>query len=134
MRHRACPRESHQNSWAWDENISPSKLPWLRVTDPHKGFSALLCHSHQQHRHHHCENWPSSSLKPFLTSSSQSSPLLLLFSHSVLSDSLQPHGLQPTRLLCLWNSPGKNTGVSCCFLLQGIFPTQGSNPGLLHCT
>ena len=33
----------------------------------------------------------------------------------------------------LWNSPGKNTGVGCHFLLQGIFPTQGSNPGLLHC-
>ena len=31
------------------------------------------------------------------------------------------------------NSPGKNTGVRCHFLLQGIFPTQGSNPGLLHC-
>ena len=39
----------------------------------------------------------------------------------------------PTRLLCPWNSPGKNTRVSCHFLLQGIFPTQGSNLGLLHC-
>ena len=34
------------------------------------------------------------------------------------------------RLLCPWDSPGKNTGVSCHFLLQRIFPTQGSNPGL----
>ena len=32
-----------------------------------------------------------------------------------------------------WDSPGKNTGVGCHFLLQGIFPTQGSNPGLLRC-
>ena len=32
-----------------------------------------------------------------------------------------------------WNSPGQNTGVDSCSLLQGIFPTQGSNPGLLHC-
>ena len=32
-----------------------------------------------------------------------------------------------------WNSPGKNTGVGCHFLLQGIFPTQGLNLGLLHC-
>ena len=46
---------------------------------------------------------------------------------------LQPHGLQPTRLLCPWDSPGKNTGVDCHFLLQGIFPTQELNPGLLHC-
>ena len=44
---------------------------------------------------------------------------------------LQPHVLQPARLLCPWNFPGKNTGVGCHFLLQGIFLTQGSNPSLL---
>ena len=43
------------------------------------------------------------------------------------------HGLQSTRLLCPWNSSGNNTGVGCHFLLQGIFPTLGLNPGLLHC-
>ena len=37
------------------------------------------------------------------------------------------------RLLCPWNSPGKNTGLGCHSLLQGIFPTQGLNLGLLHC-
>ena len=36
-------------------------------------------------------------------------------------------------LLCPWDFPNKDTGVSCHFLLQGIFPTQRSNPGLLHC-
>ena len=46
---------------------------------------------------------------------------------------LRPRGLEPTRLLCPWDSPGRNTGVGCHFLLQGIFPTQGSNVGLLHC-
>ena len=46
-------------------------------------------------------------------------------------DSLWPHGLQPARLLCPWDFPGKNTGVVCHFLLQGIFLTQGSNPHLL---
>ena len=45
---------------------------------------------------------------------------------------MRPHGLQPTRLLCPWDSPGKNTGVGCHALLQGIFQTQGSNPCLLH--
>ena len=50
----------------------------------------------------------------------------------VVTDSLRPKGLQPTRLLCPWNSPGKNSGVCCHFLLQGIFLTQGSNPCLLH--
>ena len=51
--------------------------------------------------------------------------------YSVMSHSLQPHGLQPTILLSPWNFPGKNTGVGCHFLLQGIFLAQGSNPHLL---
>ena len=51
---------------------------------------------------------------------------------SVMSDSLWPHWLWPTRFLCPWNSPGKNTGVGCRFLLQGIFPIQGLNSCLLH--
>ena len=54
-------------------------------------------------------------------------------SHSVMSDALWPHGLWPSRLLCPWGSPGKNTGVDCHALLQGIFPTQESNVGLSHC-
>ena len=44
---------------------------------------------------------------------------------------LRSDGLQPARLLCPWNFPGKITRVGCHFLLQGIFPTQGSNPHLL---
>ena len=44
-----------------------------------------------------------------------------------MSDSCRPH-----RLHSPWNSPGQNTGVGSLSLLQGIFPTQGSNPGLLH--
>ena len=47
---------------------------------------------------------------------------------SVLSDSLQPHGLYRP-----WVSPGQNMGLGSLFLLQGIFPTQGLNLGLLHC-
>ena len=47
---------------------------------------------------------------------------------SVVSSSLRPHGLYS-----LWNSPYENTGVSNLSLLQGIFPTEGSNPGLPHC-
>ena len=43
-----------------------------------------------------------------------------------------PHGLYPARLLCPWDFPGKNTGAGCHFLLQGIFPTQGSNSHLLY--
>ena len=51
---------------------------------------------------------------------------------SVVCDSLRPYVLQPTRLPCPWASLGKNTGVGCHALLQGIFPTQGSNLYLLH--
>ena len=47
---------------------------------------------------------------------------------SVMSDSLQPHGLYSP-----WNSLGQNTGVDSLSLLQGIFPTQELNQGLLHC-
>ena len=54
-------------------------------------------------------------------------------SHTVMSDSSSSHGLKPAPLLSPWNSPGKSTEVGCHFLLQGIFPTWGSNPCLLHC-
>ena len=49
-------------------------------------------------------------------------------SHTVISDSLQSHGLYSQ-----WNSPGKNTGVRSLSILQGIFPTQGLNQSLPHC-
>ena len=49
-------------------------------------------------------------------------------SGSVISDSLWPHGLYSP-----WNSQVQNTGVGSLSLFQGIFPTQGSNPGLPHC-
>ena len=48
--------------------------------------------------------------------------------HSVMSNSLWP-----LELYSPWNSPGHNTGVGSSSLLQGIFPTHGSNPGLLNC-
>ena len=51
---------------------------------------------------------------------------------SVMSDFLWPYGLQTARLLCPWNSPGRNTGVGSHSLLQGIFLTQGLNPDLIH--
>ena len=52
---------------------------------------------------------------------------------SVMSYSLLPCGLYPMRLLCSWDSTGKNTGVGPHDLLQGIFLTQGSNLRPLHC-
>ena len=55
-------------------------------------------------------------------------PVSVSESCSVMSDSLLPHGLHSP-----WNSLSQNTGVGNCSLLQGIFSTQGSNPGLPHC-
>ena len=53
-----------------------------------------------------------------------------VFDHMNLTPWTQPH--EPTRLLCPWISPGKNTGVGYQFLPQGVFPTQRWNLGLLH--
>ena len=73
--------------------------------------------------HHHFLNYLSSGSK-----CQPAMPVCL-----VMSDSLQPRGLQPARLLCPWDSPGKSTGAGCHFLLWGIFLTQELNPCLLHC-
>ena len=56
------------------------------------------------------------------------SQALLLFSHSVMSDSLQSHGLQPSRLLRPWDFPGKNIGVGLPFPPPGDHPDLGIKP------
>ena len=66
-----------------------------------------------------------SCLFPIIPFSSQKAPMLRV--SSVMSDSLQPHGLWHSRLLCPWDFPDKNTGAGCHFLLQGIFLTQRLN-------
>ena len=71
-------------------------------------------------------------LGAFLLKTVSPAPLLWISkegkSRSVVSDSLWPHALPSP-----WHFPGRNTGVGGLSLLQGIFPTQGSNPGLPHC-
>ena len=56
--------------------------------------------------------------------------VLVVQSHPTVCN---PRDCSPARLLCSCDFPGKNTGVGCHFLLQGMFPTQKLNPGLLHC-
>ena len=58
--------------------------------------------------------------------------LRLILSRSLVSDSLRPRRLSPTRDLCPWDFPGKNTGVGCYFLLPRIFLTQGLNLHFLN--
>ena len=67
-----------------------------------------------------------------LTASTQTLSSLCMHAESLqLCLTLRPYELQPARLLCPWDSPGKNTGVGCHALLQGIFLTQGSSLHLL---
>ena len=92
-----------------------------------------------RHRGHAGLSFPSWEKLCLVAVISQQPPLCLVCVlcsvASVVSDSLWLYQLPSTRLLWPWDSPGKNTGVGCHALLQGIFPTQGSNQrllGLLH--
>ena len=87
-------------------------------------FTSLLTQSHPvlSHLSIHCHSQYNSAPSALFYIESESE------SHSVVSDSLQPH-----RLYSPWNSQCQNTGVGGLSFLQGIFPTQGSNPGLPHC-
>ena len=71
---------------------------------------------------------PTALLCNLVCQAPQGSPVAESESCSVMSNSLRPHGLYSP-----WNSLGQNTGVGSLSLLQGIIPTQGSNPGLLRC-
>ena len=71
-----------------------------------------------------------SALSPLAGSRNHSVKVKVAQSRPTLCD---PMDCTPPRLLCPSNSSGQNTGVSSCSLPQGIFPTQGSNPGLPHC-
>ena len=72
-------------------------------------------------------NWPKMVMEPQITL-----VVVLFFSHSVVFNSLQSYGLCPPGSSVHGIHSGKNTGEGCHFLLQRIFPTQGSNPLLLH--
>ena len=94
----------------------------------------------REHWWNHCHNCTKTALLSFVHLTSLSDTLWrnmrVCQVASVVSASLWPCGLQPPRLLCPWDSPGKNPGVSCHVLLQEIFPTQGSNLCILcflHC-
>ena len=94
------------------DSLRPHGLQHTRLPCPSPTPGA---HSHSCLSSQWCHPTISSSVIPFS-------------SRSVVSDSWRPHGLYSP-----WNSPGQNTGVGSRSLLQGIFPTEGSNPGLPHC-
>ena len=84
-----------------------------------KRWTQLTEHA-RAHTHTHTHNPAQQLTVPLFLPESESC--------SVVCDSLQPHGLESP-----WNSPGQNTGAGSLSLLQGIFPSQGSNPGLPNC-
>ena len=87
-----------------------------------------LFHLTHTHTHTHTQSPPSGPSHFWPPSPKQRWSLsVCVFSCSAMSHSLPPHGLYPTRLLCPWDVPDKNTAVRCHFLLQGIFPTRGLN-------
>ena len=108
------------SSWSWSSPLSPqwflrlTPLSWKAVN----ACEQALCLIHLR-------------LCPVLEEATVDQHAVL--SRSVVSDSLWPHGLWPARLLCPWDSPGKDTEVGCHALFQGIFLTQELNPGLQHC-
>ena len=103
-------------STTWEAHPEPSLIP--------AQFLSLVL----QPPHSFCE-LPNSFWKPLF---GLSSPACVRMSVTQ-PNSWRCHGLSPTRLPCPWNPSGQNTGVGCHFHLQGVFLTQGLNPGLLHC-
>ena len=101
---------NHRHPWNQSDTMwEELNLPWLALKMEEGAM--------RQEMQAACRNW-SQGNRFFFPSES----------HSVMSNSLWPHGLYSP-----WNSPGQNTGVGSLSLLQGIFPTQGWNPGLPHC-
>ena len=78
------------------------------------------------------QKWDRSDFPAIICAGKQSHEIVVQHgwceSRLVVSNSLQPYGLYSP-----WNSQGQNTGVGSLSLLQGVFPTQGSKPGLPHC-
>ena len=115
--------------YCWLLTLIPSDLHSTLNPEPASGRAASACFSSpllpavpQPAPSEHSQRVCLISVRSHITKESASVRL------AVVSDSLRPRGLQPARLLCPWDSPGKNTGVDCHFLIQGIFLTQGSNP------
>ena len=110
-------------------------LRWVLKYHFYTSFATILKGSFPKYPHSH--TWIASRIINFIHKNDTlffyHNERTLKWSCSIVCDSLQSHGLRLTRLLRPWNFPGKNTGVCCHFLLQGIFPTWRLNLGVPHC-
>ena len=128
--------QSHQKKRKTKEN----KNRWVRLSkfSRYKRTSEIIQFTHPQLANEETEAQRGKTAVLKITQAvssrarSKVSSILAVVFQLTIFDAMQTHGLQPARLLCPWDSPGKNTGVGGCSLLQGIFPNQGSNLGLLH--
>ena len=128
--------------WSWAETEQESRvLGWLwakrwAAADMRGMQRSSLCVGRMGKRSRvECGVWVSMFLV-YVVETPFGNPLCVCLVASVMCNSLQPCSFvdcKLARFLCPWDSPGKNIGVGCHFLLQGTFLTQGPNPGLLHC-
>ena len=108
------------NRWPGSRKLPKELEPW--------GRSCSGPQQWQRQAERRCRKWREADKRGAATLNRKTTQGEVKGSHSAVSDSLQPRGLYSPR-----NSPGQNTGVGSLSLLQGIFPTQESNQGLLHC-
>ena len=126
-------RETEQSvTWARPHTLTPSQRVHVAGLEPVSRAAPELCllQDGQGPSRDPCSQGQAAQASP------RGTPLVsqdVLMYCEVMSHSLRPCGLHPPRLLCPWDSPGKNIEVGCHCLLQGVFPTRGSNPLLLHC-
>ena len=116
------PHKPRKSPRLWFPDTTPSSVSWITHISCEEAEKGFILHPEQMQGALH----PGDSTAPFLLCLLTEKKVKV--SCSVMSDSLRPHGLHSS-----WNSLGQNTGVGGYSLLQGILPTQGSNPGLLHC-
>ena len=122
MKNYCLPYQQTKDAVAIKPSATPSSVPWGDSGWKRAGYRPQIAEAH---------------IKGTVSVSPRSCifHIYACYVPSVLSDSDPMDPMEePTRLLRLWNSPGKNTGGGCHALLQGIFLIQGSNPGLLHCS
>ena len=123
VRAPCCRHQGKQTGGSRGQVFSDSKRWWWIPRELHLNLSYRTRSPHLAHQVSVLEVKGTEALP---------SPLCAVRACSVVSDSLWPRGLQSAGLLGPWDFLGKNTGVSCHFFLQGIFPAQGSSPSLLR--
>ena len=132
MRHSSRNCETQFHAKTWSKKGSPTdrnRFGWDRIARKHWPFSHVKTWERKSRKSYHLV-LPAWFLLPYTGQERKKKSVSV--SHSAVSNSLQSHRLWHARLLCPWDSSGKNTRVGYHFLLQRIFPTRESNLVLLY--